>query len=165
MLRRDFIRSTSVQACSLLGLGVIGCGRLEDSTLVSRLNMIKIQEIWSYYAPFSSYDGIVEEFQGRNSLDRRVIYEDLIKKTNRVNGKKSDGTDNRAHLDIEALEGSNEDYLRVKFWHDDNGSDKGHTLYIFKRHLEILEAGEKLFVATGMHANHFHIVMIEPLMK
>lgn len=116
-------------------------------------------KIWSYYVPLTSYDGIIDKIEGMNPLDRKVILAEVMKKTNRINGKETDGTKNSASFEIDQLHKAPE-FVRVKFWHDDNGAS-GHTLHIFRRYLEDLEAGKNVFVATGTFQGHFHVVRIQ----
>jgi hypothetical protein len=169
MLRRHFLKVLPVSAFSFLALKLSGCGSethptSDSSSLAARFAALGNLRIWSYYVPLTSYQGIIEEFEGRNSLDRKVIFEQLSRQTSRINGRESDGTANPATLNVDALQNS-EEYLRVRFWHDDNGNKSeaaGHSLYVFKRYLTDLEAGKKVFVATGIYQGHFHVVMIEP---
>lgn len=154
MKRRVFLKSLLLPALSFVGLRSWGVEEYEFQ------DESKFR-IWSYYVPLTSYSGILETAEGMNKLDRTVIFEKVIKVTNRISGKETDGTKNPASFSLEELQNAT-DYLRVKFWHDDQGEFRpsGHDLYIFKRHLEDLESGKKLFIATGMTQGHFHVVMI-----
>lgn len=162
MKRREFLKLSVTPVA--LSLATVGCGIEESSklSLTERFRRLDLKEIWAYYVPLSRYDGLLDDYQGRHELDRKVILSEVQKRTQRINGARTDGTKNRASFTIEALE-SSEEFIRVKFWHDDSlEHERGHTLYFFKRHIETLESGEKLFVATGMTQNHFHIAMVEP---
>lgn len=117
-------------------------------------------KIWSYYVPLQTYDGILDKIEGMNPLDRKVILAEVMKKTNRIDGKETDGTKNTASFEIDELHKAPE-FVRVKFWHDDNGGATGHTLHIFRRYLEDLEAGKNVFVATGTFQGHFHVTRIQ----
>jgi hypothetical protein len=165
MRRRDFFKALSLPAFSFLGLKLAGCGRIPEASgsdglaLKERFDRLGSLRVWAYYVPLTSYDGIIEEFEGRNELDRKVLYDEVIKETSRINGRETDGTTNTS-LNVDEL---TEEYLRVHFWHDDNGGNREcHSLFVFKRYLTELEAGNKVFVATGIFQGHFHVVMIEP---
>lgn len=167
MFRRDFLRYLAAPFVSLLGLKLVGCGAPAASSdlkaSVSSDYLPEVLRIWSYYVPMTSYSGILEEFEGRHPLDRRVFFDKVRAKTNRVSGRRDDGTENRANVRVDDLRNTTEP-LRIRFWHDDTDASgqTGHTLNLFPRYLEMLDAGEKVFVATGTFQGHFHIVMIDP---
>jgi hypothetical protein len=154
MNRRVFIKTLTV-------LGFLGINNVkadEDSDYEEYGTV----RIWSYYVPLTSYSGIIENFEGKNPQDLKVIFNEVIKKTDRISGKETDGTKNQS-FELSALQAAPES-LRVHFWHDDNGKrvPSGHCLYIYKRYLEDLEKGNNVFVATGMYQGHFHVVMLQP---
>lgn len=169
MIRRDFFKTIAKTLLGLFGFKLVAaCGESESelSQTANGLGLAELPEtlkIWSYYAPLSTYNGILEDFEGRHALDRCVVFDKVRAVTNRITGRRNDGTENRAMIkvaDLRAAEGP----IRVRFWHDDTDATgaQGHTLHLFKRHLEKLDAGEKVYIATGMILNHFHIVMIDP---
>lgn len=166
MFRRDFLKSMTAPFFGLLGLKLVGCGRVLGARegLSQVRDLPEVVKIWSYYVPLTSYDGIIEDFEGRDENDRRILVDQVTRRTNRISGRRDDGTENRVNLVVDDLRNSGEDFVRVHFWHDDNDSSghSGHTLHLYKRYLDLLDAGEKIYVATGMIQGHFHIVMIDP---
>lgn len=164
MIRRDFLKTLAGPVVGLLGLRLSGCGQALTSVphAISE-ELPETLRIWSYYVPLTSYTGIIEEFEGRDPRDRRILFDKVVRQTSRISGRRDDGTENRANIKVADLR-SAADSVRIRFWHDDNDAvgQNGHSLYLFKRYLELLDAGEKVFVATGMIQGHFHIVMIDP---
>jgi len=169
MIRRDFFKTIAKTFLGLFGLKVaVACGEdsNEFSQTTSELGLTELPEtikIWSYYVPLTTYNGILDEFEGRHELDRRVLFDKVRTVTPRISGRRNDGTENRANIkvaDLRAADGP----IRVQFWHDDTDASgvRGHTLHLFSRYLEQLDAGEKVYVATGVILNHFHIVMLDP---
>lgn len=159
MKRRAFLKLAALFTVSFSGLGSLLFSRKASGSESLEAQSLRI---WSYYVPLTSYGGILDD-GGEHALDRKAVFSELIKKTNRISGRRTDGTSNPSSFQIEDLQHADQ-YLRVHFWHDDNGTKRrsGHSLYVFKRYLEDLENGEKVFVATGMYQGHCHIVMIEP---
>jgi hypothetical protein len=164
MIRRDFLRLLSAPLFGMIGLRLSGCGiHVGNSDASETQDLPETLRIWSYYVPLTSYNGVIEDFDGRNPLDRRVLFDKVRNQTSRISGRRDDGTENRANVkvaDLRAAEGG----LRIRFWHDDNdvSGQNGHTLHLFRRYLNLLDAGEKVYVATGMIQGHFHVVMIDP---
>lgn len=119
--------------------------------------------LWSYYVPLTSYEGILDTIPDQHPWDCKVKFEEVIKKTNRISGKETDGTSNPASFELIDLDNA-DGFIRVRFWHDDNGTatSQAHSLFIFRRYLDDLLNGQKVFVATGMFQGHFHVVMIQP---
>jgi len=165
MQRREFVRLATLPILGGFGLSIAGCGvgPAKNPALAMPMMRSNSLKIWSYYVPLTSYSGIMEEFDGRHEYDRKIIFDEVRRRTNRISGRRSDGTLNRADLDLDALR-ETDDMLRVAFWHDDQDSDgdTGHSLFVFPRYLADLDAGETVFLATGMYQSHFHVVMIEP---
>lgn len=166
MIRRDFLRLLSTPFFGLIGVKLAGCGIQSNDSSISVTENEALPEtlrIWSYYVPLTSYTGIIEDFEGRDPRDRRVLFERVRNQTTRISGRRDDGTENRANVRISDLSAS-ENGLRIRFWHDDTDAagQNGHTLHLFKRYLDILDSGEKVYVATGMIQGHFHVVMIDP---
>lgn len=165
MIRRDFFKVIAAPFIALLGLRLTGCGRPDQALSATDDNEVLPEtiKIWSYYVPLTSYEGIIEEFEGRSQLDRRIIFDQVTRRTNRISGRRDDGTENRVNIKVSDLQAAAE-FVRVHFWHDDvDGSgQRGHTLHLFKRYLDILDAGEKVYVGTGTIDGHFHVVMIDP---
>jgi hypothetical protein len=169
MIRRDFFKTIAKTFLGFFGLKLVAaCGQddVKSAQAASGLSLAELPEtvkIWSYYVPLSSYNGIIEEFEGRHALDRRVLFEKVSAVTTRISGRRNDGTENRANIKISDLRAA-EGPIRVPFWHDDTDTTgaRGHTLHLFSRYLQQLDAGEKVYIATGMILNHFHVVMLDP---
>jgi len=169
MIRRDFFKSISKLFLGILGIKLVSACGQDDASLSDTSNVLESTDlpetlkIWSYYVPLTSYNGIIEDFEGRPELDRRVMFEKLRAVTTRISGRRDDGIENRAKIKIADLRAA-EDSVRVQFWHDDTDASglNGHTLHLFRRYLDQLDAGEKVYVATGTFLNHFHVVMLDP---
>ena len=167
MLRRQFLKYVSMPAFGWLALKLVGCGAKDSASSLhgDGTTLPESLRIWSYYVPLTKYEGVIEDFEGRDPLDLKIDFAKVSQRTSRISGNRNDGTNNRAELVVGELRDAETDYIRVPFWHDDEDpeGDAGHALHIFKRHLESLDAGEKLFIATGLHQqNHYHVVMIDP---
>ena len=169
MIRREFFKTIAKTFLGLMGFKLMAaCGQSESdvSNTASGLGLTELPEtlkIWSYYVPLSTYNGILEDFDGRHALDRCVLFDKVRAVTTRISGRRNDGTENRANIKVADLRAA-EAPIRVQFWHDDTDTTgaRGHTLHLFNRYLEKLDAGEKVYIATGMILDHFHVVMLDP---
>ena len=169
MIRRDFFKTIAKTFLGLIGLRFMAaCGQADVSSPQTShgLGLTDLPEtvkIWSYYVPLTTYNGILDDFEGRHALDRRVLFDKVKNVTTRISGRRTDGTENRANIRIADLRAA-EAPIRIQFWHDDTDTSgaRGHTLHLFSRYLEQLDAGEKVYIATGMILDHFHIVMLDP---
>ena len=167
MLRRTLVKAAASAPVVGMGMALTGCGTSAQHSSLLAQRVVQLPDelsLWSYYAPLLSYEGLFDEVENRHERDRLLDFEAVRRAQPRMTGRRGDGTLNRERLVVADLRDSEEDFVRVRFWHDDNSQtgDTGHTLFLFKRYLAKLEAGETLFVATGMIQSHFHVVMIEP---